>query len=403
VAAASPFGLAMISALKGEAADAQGIITIKSLSDYLYRRTSAGLHAESLPARANSKFSFTPKRAAASPDLLNKLSKDNPPEARRAAIGELVSLVRAQTTSEQQALGEALSSQLRAITQDPSESPQVKTRAILALGQLQDQRGKETLVALLTTAPEKTVRQTALEALSQVDDATATAGIRQALQDPDAEIRAAAIRALANRHDEKAQDEIIRLALKDPDIIVRLSALGYLSILPSPAPHVSEQLTSLLKEPNADLRRETVVTLGAMAEIRAVPELLPLLKNDPEPSVRESAAFALGKLSHNDNRSEIEKALSESLKKDKDGSVRAAAAYALGQVGGATAEKRLVEALGSDDAKVRRTAAAALGELKSTRAVKDLIRALSDRDPECGAPPPLLLGKSEIRAPGILC
>lgn len=105
---------------------------------------------------------------------------------------------------------------------------------------------------------------------------------------------------------------------------------------------------------------------------RAVAPLLDAL-TDPNPDVREVAAWALG-----ETRSRRARRALRNVLLDPDPRVRAAAAHSLGDVGGSSDVPDLIRALDDPDHEVRLRAAHALGDQRDPRALDALVSHLMD-------------------------
>jgi HEAT repeat protein len=145
----------------------------------------------------------------------------------------------------------------------------------------------------------------------------------------------------------------------------------------------ARDLTS--KDPVA--RRGAAFALGKIGSpaVGWLRELLRALREDPSPSVRETAAFAVGAICKGSIRAsenpELLRALTERLRDDKDALVRRSAAVALGELGSdaESAAADLVKACKDSSPQVRQNAAWALGQV-GAGGVTALARALMDRD-----------------------
>jgi HEAT repeat protein len=163
-----------------------------------------------------------------------------------------------------------------------------------------------------------------------------------------------------------------------------------------------------LSNPDPAVRRSAAFALGkaGSASVYSVPRLARLLK-DSQPSVREAAAYALGEIGAT-TWQDAYPALVSLLTDDGDALVRRSAAFALGRWGlpsddGAaqSAVQALRRALTDNEASVRQNAAWALGQLgpKSAEvAVGSLCRVLSDADPLVRRDAVAALGKFGLAA-----
>ncbi|HEY3368643.1 MAG TPA: HEAT repeat domain-containing protein [Symbiobacteriaceae bacterium] len=110
-----------------------------------------------------------------------------------------------------------------------------------------------------------------------------------------------------------------------------------------------------------------------------VPELIVLLRGDPEFWIRQRAAVVLGLIDGPD----VRQPLIQALQTDENPVVRLSAAYALGNVGGELAILALIGALQDPDFGVRLAALRTLGELGAVQACPAILRvAATDPVPE---------------------
>jgi len=119
-------------------------------------------------------------------------------------------------------------------------------------------------------------------------------------------------------------------------------------------------LLEALKDPDASVRDNAAFALGELGFAEAAPHLLELLQ-DPDEWVRKSAAKALGML----RAAEAVEALIGALRQDASYIVRKSAARSLGQIGGPRAEAALREALQDESLIVQEHAREALKALKA--------------------------------------
>lgn len=109
---------------------------------------------------------------------------------------------------------------------------------------------------------------------------------------------------------------------------VALPARGAASPAVAPALPVVPDLTVLLRDREARVRRRAALAIGRAGVSEGVPALLPLLASDPDPEVRQMAAFALGLIADRSARDPLVSALG-----DPAAVVRGSAAEALGSLG----------------------------------------------------------------------
>jgi len=150
-------------------------------------------------------------------------------------------------------------------------------------------------------------------------------------------------------------------------------------------PFVSNLLTLLQQDSDASVRSACASSLGDLVSLainEIVPSLIKSIDREKDTSVRRALALALGKAG--DQAGAAEPSLRKMLE-EPDADLRQNAAWALGQLGKAAepAIPRLITALSDPQANVRAEVAQALGNLGplAQEAVPLLTRSLSDRDP----------------------
>jgi len=294
------------------------------------------------------------------------------------------------------------------------------TRNIARLRECRDVRG---LVRALAHRDDA-LRTQAAEALGDVDDPAAVAGLRAAFRDDCSAVRAAAARALGRlRYPGTAPDLSYRLA--DPDPGVRSAAEEALVAIGGPAADVlCDNLETFPREAvgavvdtlvaiggpaapalclalRSDLDRARTNAAEALARIGG-PAVKPLsvALGHTDPCVREAAAEVLGRTG---DPSAV--ALLSSALRDVEGRVREAAAEALTSIGvphdpairawhaaalgdwasavslGSAAVGPLCGLLSASEWEVQRAAVEALGEIGDPRAAEPLYAVASKREP----------------------
>ncbi|MDP6380899.1 MAG: HEAT repeat domain-containing protein [Phycisphaerae bacterium] len=142
------------------------------------------------------------------------------------------------------------------------------------------------------------------------------------------------------------------------------------------------ELIIRLKSEDADLRRQSVVSLGRIRNVKELSGVLKIMgmlgRHDLDPTVRSAAIGVMGRI----GEAQFVEPLQKVLELDKDAGVRADAALALGKFKQPEAREALIAALGTDPSGDVRTAAAAnLRSYNSTDAAEALAEGLEDRDP----------------------
>ncbi|MDF1665340.1 MAG: HEAT repeat domain-containing protein [Planctomycetota bacterium] len=342
-------------------ADALGKIGAPAIP-YLVRalRTEKGeaRHAVAIALASASPFLSD----AVIPFLASTIRGDNP-ELRRAAAITLGSLPHS----------ESLIETLEELAED-SQVP-VRQWTMVALGQLEGSDITLLLNGLRDQAPK--VRQSAAFSLRALGARAREAYdlLLQHLEDVDEHVRWRAVGALG-RIFEESKDlalesertiaTIIGKLLDTSAKVVQGSALALVRI----GPKAIAQLSQALSSEHESARRWATWALGKIGEnayspeIRnAVPALCNIL-NDSDPSIAQSAAWALGKIGP--DAREAVPALRQSLIDGHTG-LRWFATFALGAIGreARDALPELEVALADDDEDVRREAAFALAQISS--------------------------------------
>ncbi len=212
------------------------------------------------------------------------------------------------------------------------------------------------------------VRESAIRKLGYLGDAAAVKFLLPLLED--GSVRSQVIYSLGLLKDRQAIGPLLSLPKNEVWWIRRDSAraLGRIG-----GPGVFEALSATLTDPSGDVRIQTMLALGELRDIRAIPLLLDLFRKSDYPSIAAQALSSFG----DDNR--ITETIITALQ-DEDPFIRRCAASAIetGEIDDERVAKPLVALLKDDDPTVREAAARALGHITSQSAVKPLITALSD-------------------------
>ena len=200
--------------------------------------------------------------------------------------------------------------------------------------------------------------------------------LEDALRDPDAAVRMAAVDLLVALEDLSALPAIQRL-LVDREPEVRWSAAAALGQLrdASAVPSLCEALRQV-----SALQPVAARALGLIGAPEAGPALLTLLRTmreRPGAATWEEAALALGAIGCRDAVPDLCAALSDPVFQ-----FRGAAAQALGQIGDPQATPALCRALGDPERRVAVRAAGALGRNRDPEALAALQQAASSPNPE---------------------
>jgi HEAT repeat protein len=309
------------------------------------------------------------------------------------------------------------------------ENTEIRTGAILALGEFQDQRAVAALIAALNRSNETDegvpssslgrigalavdplvaqlksgnpdVRTRAVNALGWIEVPRAFDALIPALKDTNSNVRAAAVAAIYGSRDApgmlltpfdfsgllhrrdptEARDPrvigVLIAALQDADRKVRSIAAEKLGELETPRAVVP--LLALLNTPVAkraaevEVRISAVEALGQIKDPRAVQSLISTLK-DPDERVREKAAAALVNLA---DPAAVEPLIA--FLSDANETVRVSAAQVLGKIKDPRSVEPLAAALHDTSFRVAGNAAIALGEIGDVRAAPVLVAALKE-------------------------
>lgn len=223
------------------------------------------------------------------------------------------------------------------------------------------------------------------------------------LSDEDASVRAVAIEGLWEDEDFRTADRLVDMLRRDSAESVRVAAALGLSrfallaelgkLYPPSSKRVHEALIASATDPaeSLEVRRRVIEALGAVSD-PIVPSLVEAAYGDPNPKMRASAVFAMGRSCDDrwletilrefespnpEMRYEAARAAGEldspraivpliTLLDDEDLEVQLAAVGALGDIGGDVARKALQRCTQSDKPAVRAAAFEALSELDLT-------------------------------------
>jgi HEAT repeat protein/DNA-binding NarL/FixJ family response regulator len=248
---------------------------------------------------------------------------------------------------------------------------EVRLAAVGALRRIKDSRAVIPLVASLDDA-EVEVRLAAIQALGWLQDARAIEPLLGLLRSPDESNRWAAGFALGRLKAEQAIEPLIA-ALRDESELVRMAAARSLEHLD--AVQAATRLAEKLADGDAMVCLAAADALGKMGDPQTVRILLHAL-NSPIAPVCEKAAHALARIGGRAVGPIIEKL------NDPDERVRRAVARVLWLTRDQRVVQPLIAALQDEDRRVRLTTARTLGQVGDRRAVEPLIAALGDDDPD---------------------
>ena len=244
------------------------------------------------------------------------------------------------------------------------------------------------------------VRALAAIAISRIGDLRAVEPVKKLLSDEYEDVQEAAVAALSILKAGISSDELIKMigdrnpvlrkntvlllgeigavkavpaigfALKDDNIKVRHAVVKSLSMIRTD--ESIKYLTLALTDENADIRVSAALSLG-LIKGKGVSESLLILLTDPDDAVRAAAVKALGELGDKATVRQLIKLLS-----DPNGFVVTTAIESLSRIGGETARDALVEMLSSHDKEIRRTAIKSLAPFNDIEGI--ILPYLNDSD-----------------------
>lgn len=213
------------------------------------------------------------------------------------------------------------------------------------------------------------VRRTAASILCDIGDKSLIHHLVEFLKEKDDELRKKAIEAIANIKDPETIDILIEL-FEDSNVNIRLSAIDALIKMGSPA---IEKLICALESPIETIRESAAFALGRIKNIDTIPKLINLL-SDKSIYVRMAAARALSNMGENTIKTLLD------LLKDRNEAVRESASYALGEIKDKDAVPYIIDLLTDKNPFVKISVIQALGKIGDKRAIEPLSRLLKHKD-----------------------
>ncbi len=270
----------------------------------------------------------------------------------------------------------AVAQKLMTTVEDDKEKPEIRSRAMKALGRMSGANlPLDSLVTMLENAEaDIRLRCAAAAALGQTRDTAALAPLVKALGDKKAPIRLWAAVALNGNSSSEAVTGLTK-ALTDEDDRVRVRAADALAAVQDPK--VLDPLAKATSDANAEVRTWAVIGLGNFSDKKAL-DALGAAVRDSDVQVRVAAADSLGRTGSPEATSHLVSRVNDFA---EEAQVRAAAARALGGLRDSRAVPTLLDLLSDNDPKIRQWTASALGRIGDPRAVEPLIAALADKDP----------------------
>jgi HEAT repeat protein len=218
-----------------------------------------------------------------------------------------------------------------------------RIRAIRALAALEEHRAVETLKAVVEGSDSKTaseaehalfrigtaawMRCSALTCLREIGHPSALPHVLRSLDDPSANVRLEAIRALGRVWGPGRVARLTAITQADPDPYLRAKAIAVLRQTAETGPGIVKAALRSLADKDANVRAQAAGLLGDLQNRRSIPLLVRAL-GDARWNVQESAENALQNYG-----ADAMPALLRALR-DKKASVRFRAARLCGELGG---------------------------------------------------------------------
>lgn len=209
-----------------------------------------------------------------------------------------------------------------------SPKPEIRARAVEALGKLQDDRCRAPLLKMLND-PSPNVRLEAAFALGQLGQSSAEQNLIDALHSKEIiEVKARVVEALGKIGAERSIPVLAEL-MKDENSVLRAEAAlsaGRMALRSVTHPDLTAALTQRLRDPSAEVRWKASYSLMRIGEGLPLEQLRQAV-DDADARVRLYAAQALA----NAHDPAILETLGKMIKSDPDWRVRVKAANALGK------------------------------------------------------------------------
>ncbi len=215
-----------------------------------------------------------------------------------------------------------------------------------------DRRGAIEEARLRTHKRGAVGRAKAAERLGAAGVLSTSPDVARLLEDPHAEVRIVAARALGKLGDASAVPALLKAVSGHNAVPSSLVSMALLHI----GPTVIDPLVEGLRHPSPGVRRVCADLLGMHGALPATRPLVNLVESDEDTEVRMRAANALGRIGAPQGIEPLQRALGAQQPQP----LRVTAAFALGQIGGATAIGALHNCINDQDEELGAIAAEAL-------------------------------------------
>lgn len=340
--------------------------------------------------RMNASFSLGELQAIEAVEPLIELLKDENGEVVRYAVITLGMLKDPRAT---EPLCEVLKRDDASISYDGDSdmrytgNSNIRSEAVLALGEIGDLRAVDTLLDLLA---DKEIGNSAASSLGRIKGEYVFGKLIKLLDSKNPTTRINAVAVYQYIQDPDAVPILIRM-LNDQVPEVRREAAYVLGNFKKPEEiaQTEEPLINALGDSKIEVQAAAASSLGSIESKKAIPLLGELIQSK-DSILCETAIHALGRYKDPEAADVLIAALG-----NENSHIRMEIVYSLMEVGDTRAVDPLISLLGDENYKVRQSAATGLGKLVDRKAVEPIIKALeTEREPDVRI--------SEVQALGIL-
>jgi HEAT repeat protein len=179
----------------------------------------------------------------------------------------------------------------------------VNGSAATALGKIGDVRAVEPWIVVLRTRKRGVPTSSSARALGELGDLRAVDPLIDLLQHPSPDVQMASAQALGELGDPRAAEPLVQLFRERNQAAAQLNFEFLIDALAKIGPPIVEPLIEALQDRDAETRAGAARILGRIRDIRAVPELTRLAREDNSFYVRQTAEEALAKIAQPLNNS----------------------------------------------------------------------------------------------------
>jgi HEAT repeat protein len=258
------------------------------------------------------------------------------------------------------------------IVRNEVEDKKLRRQAAHAIGESRDRGALNTLQTLYETVKDSEVRRSIVQAAgnSQEQDAAFTFLLKVAKNEPERDVRRAAVRELGQVERENALDELMKIYQNESDVQVKRAVLQALAETKS-----TRGQTRLLEiarsDNNAELRRHAIHRLAERGEA-VVEDMIKLYESERASEVRRAVLQSLSEI----KSTRVEDKLFEVARDDASVELRRQAIRLLGERAGKRSLDFLSATAQSPDGntEVQMQAVRAISERKADESVPILIK-----------------------------